>query len=121
MVDGEIDDPATEVIDDEGTDVVDGETGDPETGDAFEAQHDNRSPRGAFRGGHHGQVSTVARAGLGRVFGSLRSQGYGNIQIKQAGDEILISAKRGDELRQLSYDAPTGGSSATSWDRRRRA
>jgi hypothetical protein len=83
--------------------------GDEIADDGGEAvRHDNRSARGAFRGGHHGQVSTLARAGLGPVFGKLRSQGYGDIAIEQAGNEISISAARAGETRQLVYDASTG-------------
>ena len=69
---------------------------------------DSRSARGVFRGGHHGQVSTLARAGLAPVFGKLRSQGYGDIAIEQVGNAITISAARAGETRQLVYDASTG-------------
>ena len=70
---------------------------------------DNRSPNGQFHGGHRGSVSTLARAGLGQVFGNLRSQGYGDIQIEQIGDEITLEAFTGDgQIRKLTYDATTG-------------
>lgn len=92
----EADDPAPEVVEDV-TDVL-----------PLGERHDNRSATGAFRGGHHGTVSTMARAGLGPVFGKLRSQGYGDIQIEQVGDEILVSAARGGEVRHLVYDAASG-------------
>jgi hypothetical protein len=86
--------------------VLDG--GDEVADDDGAVPHDNRSARGALRGGHHGQVSTLARASLGPVFGKLRSQGYGDIAIDQAGNEISISAARAGETRQLVYDASTG-------------
>jgi hypothetical protein len=71
--------------------------------------HDNRSATGAFHGGHHGQVSTMARAGLGPVFGKLRSQGYGNIQTEQVGDEIVVAAtSRDGQIRHLRYNATSG-------------
>jgi hypothetical protein len=114
----------------DGTDVVDGglaeetetEVAEQDVGDVTEDQtevvlegsdepvvHDNRSATGAFHGGHHGQVSTMARAGLGPVFGRLRSQGYGNIQIEQVGDEIMVEAtSRDGQIRHLKYDATTG-------------
>ena len=70
---------------------------------------DNRSPNGQFHGGHRGSVSTLARAGLGPVFGNLRSQGYGDIQIEQIGDEITLEAfTRDGRIRKLTYDATTG-------------
>jgi hypothetical protein len=72
------------------------------------AHVDDRSATGAFRGGHHGTVSTLARAGLGSVFGTLRSQGYGDIQIEQLGGVINVSAARGGEIRHLSYSASSG-------------
>jgi hypothetical protein len=72
-------------------------------------RHDNRSARGQERGGHHGTVSTMARAGLGPVFGALRSQGYGNIEISESGGQIFVSAMRDGETRNLVYDAATGG------------
>jgi hypothetical protein len=93
------DTPDTEVVedaDDGGVEVVD------------EPRTDQRSPTGVFRGGHHGQVSTLARAGLGRVFGKLRSQGYGDIAISQSDGLILVSGNRRGEVRHLVYDAGTG-------------
>ena len=101
-----------DVIEDE-IDIADDdiEMSDDETevsDDAGAVRTDNRSSRGAFRGGHHGQVSTLARAGLGPVFGKLRSQGYGDIAIEQLGNQITISAARAGETRQLVYDASTG-------------
>ena len=102
-------DPGTDVVVDEtdpGTDVVEDET-DSDNG-VVEEWHDNRSPRGAFRGGHHGTVSTLARAGLGPVFGKLRSQGYGGVDIEQVDGQIFISAERSGEVRHLVYDAATG-------------
>jgi hypothetical protein len=70
---------------------------------------DNRSSTGQFHGGHRGSVSTLARAGLGPVFGKLRSQGYGDIQIEQVGDDIMIEAlSRSGQVRRLTYDATTG-------------
>jgi hypothetical protein len=108
-------DPGSEVIEEEtentGTDVVEEET---DTGaevvvvEEEKSWTDNRSPRGEVRGGHRGSVSTLAQAGLGRVFGKLRSQGYGDIQIEQLGGEIFISAARGGEVRHLVYEAATG-------------
>jgi hypothetical protein len=102
--DGAIDDEA-EVVEDE-IGVEGDETEVSDEGDAVRT--DSRSARGAFRGGHHGQVSTLARAGLGPVFGKLRSQGYGDIAIEQVGNAITISAARPGETRQLVYDASTG-------------
>ena len=108
----EADDEGTEVSDDEsddeGTEVVEDKTDEVDTGDLVDAPTDRRSPSGTFHGGHHATVSTLAQAGLGRVFGSLRSQGYGDIQIERVGDEISISAARGGEVRHLVYDANTG-------------
>ena len=105
VVEDDADDEGTEVADDEsddqGTEVVDDETDEPETGELVDEPTDSRSPTGAFHGGHHGTVSTLAQAGLGRVFGSLRSQGYGDIQIERVDDEISISAARGGEVRHL--------------------
>jgi hypothetical protein len=106
----------TEVVEDDPLDDEDEmveddavlDSGDEVADDGGAIPHDNRSARGAFRGGHHGQVSTLARAGLGPVFGKLRSQGYGDIAIDQAGNEISISAARAGETRQLVYDASTG-------------
>ena len=82
VIEDEIDiaDDETEISDDE-TEISD---------DAGAVRTDNRSSRGAFHGGHHGQVSTLARAGLGPVFGKLRSQGYGDIAIEQLGNQITI-------------------------------
>jgi hypothetical protein len=103
-------DPGTDVVDDEtgpGTDVVVEDETDSDNG-VVEEWHDNRSPRGAFRGGHHGTVSTLARAGLGPVFGKLRSQGYGGVDIEQVHGQIFISAERSGEVRHLVYDAATG-------------
>ena len=68
---------------------------------------DNRSSNGQFHGGH-GSVSTLARAGLGPVFGKLRSQGYGDIRIEQIGDEITLEAFRDGQMRKLTYNATTG-------------
>ena len=107
------DDDGSEVVVEEPTETVEDEpaiVGDEtEISDDDEAvRTDSRSARGAFRGGHHGQVSTLARAGLGPVFGKLRSQGYGDIAIDQIGNEITISAARAAETRQLVYDASTG-------------
>ena len=92
---------------DPGTDVVVEDEIDPDD-NMIEEWHDNRSPRGAFRGGHHGTVSTLARAGLGSVFGKLRSQGYGGVEIEQVDGQIFISAQRSGEVRHLVYDAATG-------------
>jgi hypothetical protein len=108
---GEVDD-GVEAVDDE-AEVVDDVTGiadeEVEVSDDDESvRTDNRSARGTFRGGHHGQVSTLARAGLGPVFGKLRSQGYGDIAIEHVGNEISISAARAGETRQLVYDASNG-------------
>jgi hypothetical protein len=102
-----------EVVVEEPSETVEDETGiiedAAEVSDGDEAvRTDSRSARGAFRGGHHGQVSTLARAGLGPVFGKLRSQGYGDISVEQAGTEISISAARAGETRELVYDASTG-------------
>ena len=94
-----------EVVEDETeAEVVEEDAEAPE----IEVRTDSRSPTGAFRGGHHGTVSTLATAGLGPVFGKLRSQGYGDIRIERMGDQILISAARGAEVRELAYDATTG-------------
>jgi hypothetical protein len=93
----------TETVDDEGTDVV------VDTPEEPVVSTESRSPTGQFHGGHHGSVSTLARAGLGPVFGKLRSQGYGDIQIEQVGDEITIEAfSRDGQMRRLTYDATTG-------------
>jgi hypothetical protein len=109
-VDGtEGDEVAEEDVDGtEDDEVVEEEVDEGDGGEVVAAPHDNRSPRGAFRGGHRGSVSTLARAGLGPVFGKLRSQGYGGVEIEQVGDEILISAARAGETRRLVYDANTG-------------
>ena len=107
---GDETDPGTDVIVEEtdpGTDVVVEDETDSDNG-VVEGWHDNRSPQGAFRGGHHGTVSTLARAGLGPVFGKLRSQGYGGIDIEQVDGQIFISAERSGEVRHLVYDAATG-------------
>ena len=94
-----------EVVEDETeAEVVEEDAEAPE----IEVRTDSRSPTGAFRGGHHGRVSTLATAGLGPVFGKLRSQGYGDIRIERMGDQIFISAARGAEVRELVYDATTG-------------
>ena len=75
-----------EVVEDETeVEVVEEDAEAPE----IEVRTDNRSPTGAFRGGHHGTVSTLATAGLGPVFGKLRSQGYGDIRIERMGDQNL--------------------------------
>ena len=94
-----------EVVEDETeVEVVEEDAKAPE----IEVRTNSRSPTGAFRGGHHGRVSTLATAGLGPVFGKLRSQGYGDIRIERMGDQIFISAARGAEVRELVYDATTG-------------
>lgn len=106
----------------ETTDATDGEGGGADgsgeteaevaedTGEGAEAAewHDNRSPTGQWNGGHRGSVSTMARAGLGPVFGALKSQGYGNIAISEADGRIFVSAERAGETRSLVYDAGTG-------------
>lgn len=77
--------------------------------DAGEWQwRDNRSTTGEWNGGHRGSVSTMARAGLGPVFGSLRSQGYRNIEISQADGQLFVSAERFGEARSLVYNASNG-------------
>jgi hypothetical protein len=105
----EDEDRGTDVAEDDSdgdTDVVEDEDGDADAVD--EVRSDNRSPTGAFRGGHRGSVSTLARAGLGRVFGKLRSQGYGDIEIEQAAGMIYVTGARRGEVRHLVYDAATG-------------
>jgi hypothetical protein len=102
----------TEVVEETETEVEVAE--DPETDVVVDEDEpvtatDNRSPTGQFHGGHRGTVSTLARAGLGPVFGKLRSQGYGDIQNEQVGDEIMIEAlSRSGQVRRLTYDATTG-------------
>ena len=118
MVEGGTDEPGIEGAETEVSDPVvaeeDGDDPDPVVydeeadGPDAEVRTDNRSSRGAFRGGHRGSVSTLAKAGLGPVFGNLRSQGYGDIRIEQVGQEILVSAARSGEERHLVYDATTG-------------
>jgi hypothetical protein len=110
VVEDETEGSETEVVEEETdgseTEVVEEETED--TGEVVQDRTDSRSPTGAFRGGHAGSASTLAQAGLGPVFGKLRSQGYGGIEIEQVGDEIFVSARRAGETRSLVYDATTG-------------
>jgi len=78
------------------------------TVDPAEERLDSRSARGMERAADGAQVSRMARAGLGPVFGALRSQGYGAVEMSEAEGLITIDAARGGESRTLVYDAATG-------------
>ncbi|HPG22764.1 MAG TPA: hypothetical protein PLH75_08240 [Amaricoccus sp.] len=78
------------------------------TDDPVEEPFDSRSARGMERAADGAQVSRMARAGLGPVFGALRSQGYGAVEMSEAEGLITIDAARGGESRTLVYDAATG-------------
>ena len=112
VADDDTGDPGTEVVDDgtndPGTEVVDDDTNDSDTEVVDDEADDSGSSTGAVHGNHRGSVSTLARAGLGSVFGKLRSQGYDDIAIEQRDGMIFVSGSRRDQTRHLVYDAATG-------------
>ena len=52
--------------------------------------------------------AAFAQAGLGPVLQELERQGYTNIETMRETNRIRILAQRGDDLRELVYDANTG-------------
>jgi hypothetical protein len=63
---------------------------------------------GVRRGNDNNSASVLGRAGLGSVFGMLRSQGYRDIETDQRRGLIKIEAQKGSVERELVYNARTG-------------
>jgi hypothetical protein len=63
---------------------------------------------GVRRGNDGNPASVLGRAGLGSVFGKLRSEGYRDIETDQRRGLIRIEAHKGSVERQLVYNARTG-------------
>jgi hypothetical protein len=55
-----------------------------------------------------GIAAAIAGAGLGSVYGALRSQGYMVTEVEREAGQIKIEATRDGLQRELTYDASTG-------------